>query len=387
MKLLKHLVRTAGTNIRTPYQDFDKLRTFKVTTSQFIRALPLSHLPESCLSLLLKKYGDGHGNVFYVKFCKDVDDTLLLHVDGQEKPSTCSDTRNMSSSSSSNSHNTHVKSTLRINDGLDVGTDCSVNDHVTAVELIHILREQAALYRLRAEDYFADFDHFKKGKITFGQFASALGRLALVKFTLTSNNIKALGLYYTIPYNSSDGEQTTHPVLPVIDYKRFLHDIDPRNSLTLSSLSSDTSNTTRVFNRCMANNNYFVSSHAPDLFMSESNTAEHEAVCCVLRKVTRMARSHRIALSPVLRDFDKITKAIHEHRTCTASRFARGLATQKILLPYTELQLLLKKYTIPNADGSPSGEINYYQFVCDVEGDNAGDSENEKHPGTGSTYK
>lgn len=78
---------------------------------------------------------------------------------------------------------------IRINDGLDVGVDCSKNDGLGALQLIHILREQSALYRLRAEDYFADFDPMQKGKVTLGQFESALGRLQLVKFILTAHNI------------------------------------------------------------------------------------------------------------------------------------------------------------------------------------------------------
>lgn len=54
------------------------------------------------------------------------------------------------------------------------------------------------MYRLRAEDYFADFDPMQKGKVTLGQFESALGRLQLVKFTLTARNIAQLVQYYTI---------------------------------------------------------------------------------------------------------------------------------------------------------------------------------------------
>lgn len=327
MQLIRHAVSARGIHIVPPFRDMDPLNTGKVTASQFERCIPFDTLDPVALALLVKKYGDGEGNVYYMMWCADVDPTLQ-EQDLLQGGVTATNP---------------APSTLFF-------CGSYKNPNLTSDELIRILREQFALYRLRCEDYFTDFDKFKTGTVTPAQFESALGRLNFVKFSLTKENTEALVKAYTVGHREA-GDAYAFSI-PRVNYRSFLYDTNPKNFPVISADGQESSN-------------YFISTHAADTFLTQEG--ELAAADRVLDRVRRLVKANRIFLSPVLRDFDRVRKAIHEHRTCTASRFGRGLATQKLILPPEELEILIKKYTIPHADGSPSFEVNYYQFVQDVD--------------------
>lgn len=333
MRMLRHAISAHSINIVAPFKDLDPLHTGKVTNSQFQRSISFQHhMDERVLKLLEKKYGDGEGNMYYMMWCRDVDATLLA----KEKLQAAVAATNTAPSS------------LFFNGSY-------TNTHLTAEELIRILREQFALYRLRCEDFMTDFDKFKTGYISAPQFTSALGRLKFVKFALTEENISALVTAYgdkSQPAGTPDLVAHIPEALVRVNYRNFLHDTNPKNFPVIGVDGKPSGN-------------YFLSTHAPDVFMK--NAEEQAQANRVLEKVARLVRTNRIFLSPVLRDFDRVKKAIYEHRTCTSSRFSRGLATQNLILPQEEINILRRKYTIPHADGSPSDEVNYYQFVQDVD--------------------
>lgn len=327
MQLIRHAVAARGIHIVPPFRDMDPLNTGKVTASQFERCIPFDTLDPVAVGLLVKKYGDGKGNVYYMMWCVDVDPTVL-EQDQQQCGVTAAN--------------------LAPSELFFCGS--YKNPNLTADELIRILREQFALYRLRCEDYFSDFDKFKSGSVTPAQFESALGRLNFVKFSLTKENVAALVQRYTIGHTEMGNSYSFS--IPRVNYRSFLFDTNPKNFPCISADGQESSN-------------YFIATHAPDTFLiSEGELAAADRV---LDRVRKLVKSNRIFLSPVLRDFDRVRKAIYEHRTCTASRFGRGLATQKLILPPQDLDLLIKKYTVPHANGAPSFEVNYYQFVQDVD--------------------
>lgn len=327
MQLIRHAVAARGIHILPPFRDMDPLNTGKVTASQFERCIPFDTLDPVAIELLVKKYGDGQGNVYYMMWCADVDPTVL-EQDMQQSGVPASN--------------------LAPSELFFCGS--YKNPNLTADELIRILREQFALYRLRCEDYFKDFDKFKSGSVTPAQFESALGRLNFVKFSLTKENVDALVRRYTVGHTEMGNSYSFS--VPRVNYSSFLFDTNPKNFPCISADGQESSN-------------YFIATHAPDTFL----IGEGELVSAdrVLDRVRTLVKANRIFLSPVLRDFDRVRKAIYEHRTCTASRFGRGLATQKLILPPQDLDLLIKKYTIPHANGAPSFEVNYYQFVQDVD--------------------
>lgn len=347
--MLKHAIRAHGTSLTAPFRDLDPLRSGRVTVAQFRRCVPFSEsLSADAMDLFARQYSDGLGGVYYMAWCRAMDPSLV-----ERDPSATG------------------ASASKFADGTDDGAaaagqwksgtvsslvcpDSFTNPNLSADELIHIFRQQRALYRLRYEDAFTDYDKLKTGKVTVAQFESVLGRMRLVHFALRPENIATLARVY-ISDGSGFGNATYNgaPFGPVVEYRAFLRDTHPAQA----TAETADGQTVPV--------NFFDTTHAPDTYVTGADDqVRAEALLAQLRA---LVQTNRICLSPVLRDFDRVRKGIYEHRTCTRTRFARGLATQNIMLPPEQLQLLIRKYTVPNPDGSPSSEVNYYLFVQDVD--------------------
>ncbi|KAG5510131.1 hypothetical protein JKF63_07027 [Porcisia hertigi] len=347
-KMLQHAIKTHGTSLVAPLRDLDPLRTGRVTAAQFCRCLPFStSLTEDVMNLFAKQYSDGHGGVYYMAWCRAMDPSLNEQKgsDGGTFDSAASAQARATDKQQSNPWKTGTVSSL-------VCPDSFTNSQLSAEELVGVFRQQCALYRLRYEDAFADYDKMKTGRITVAQFESVLGRMPLVHFALRQENINTLARAY-ISTKSGSVTADGAPVGPVVEYRAFLRDINP---LQAQETTAD-GHTAPI--------NFFESTHAANTYvMTADDQRKGEALLAHLRA---LVQSNRIYLSPVLRDFDRVRKGIYEHRTCTRTRFARGLATQNIMLSPEQLQLLIRKYTVPNPDGSPSSEVNYYLFVQDVD--------------------
>ncbi|RNF22886.1 uncharacterized protein Tco025E_03023 [Trypanosoma conorhini] len=206
------------------------------------------------------------------------------------------------------------------------------------------------MYRLRCDDFLRSCDHFKTGFVTAPQFASALGQLRFVNFHLTAEHIDTLTRAYADARLEGTGSGTNEEAFPRVNYVQFLADTNPRRDEGAAGTT-----------------NYYELTRTPGQFLSGVDDKEQERAEFVLNKVRRFVHSNRIHLIPTLHDFDRVRKGIYEHRTCTVSRFVRSLATNKIFLAPEEISLLVKWYLVRSADGSPSDEVNYYQFVMDVD--------------------
>lgn len=345
LRLLQHAVRSHGTALTSPFRDLDPLRTGKVTATQFDRCLPFqSTLTPDAMRLFAKKYGDGNGNVYYMAWCRAIDPSLREEEQAATQGAT---------------HTTYITPTAF--------SGCSSsfkNPNLTAEELVHILRKQCSLYRIRYDDAFADWDKMRRGTVTAEQFESVLGSMPLVQFALTGENVEVLVAAYAqsgvdegfAPPRVKQGPTIGSGAFanrPMVVYQAFLYDINPLNFKEVAP------------NGTSVATNYFSSTHKADQFISSAE--EQQAADSLLRKIRALVQANRIFLTPVLRDFDRVRKGIYEHRTCTHTRFTRALATQSLLLAPEELQLLIRKYTIPNPDGTSSGDVDYYSFVQDVD--------------------
>ncbi|GET86689.1 hypothetical protein, conserved [Leishmania tarentolae] len=348
--MLRQAIQAHGTSLTAPLRDLDPLRTGRVTVAQFRRCLPFSSsLTEDAMDLLAKQYSDGHGGVYYMAWCRAMDPSLNGQGESESALGAADSARQRAiDKDQSNQWKTGSVSSL-------VCPDSFTNPRLSAEELIVVFRQQCALYRLRYEDAFADFDKMKTGKVTVAQFESVLGRMPLVHFALRPENIDTLArAYISTSSSSSNGVPVNGtPSGPVVEYRAFLHDINPAKALETTADGSAVAT------------NFFATTHAADTYLTSSD--EQRKAEALLSHLRALVQSNRICLSPVLRDFDRVRKGIYEHRTCTRTRFARGLATQNIMLPPEQLQLLIRKYTVPNPDGSPSSEVNYYLFVQDVD--------------------
>ncbi|CBZ32344.1 hypothetical protein, conserved [Leishmania donovani] len=344
--MLQQAIQAHGTSLTAPLRDLDPLRTGRVTVAQFRRCLPFSaSLTEEAMDLFAKQYSDGHGGVNYMAWCRAMDPSLNGQANGANTLRAADAARlHAIDQDQSNQWKTGSVSSL-------VCPDSFTNPRLSAEELVAVFRQQCALYRLRYEDAFADYDRMKTGRVTVAQFESVLGRMPLVHFALRPENIDTLARAYI----SSDNGVSVNgaPSGPVVEYRAFLRDIHPSQALETAADGS------------AAPTNFFATTHAANTYLTSSE--DQRKAEALLSQLRALVQSNRICVSPVLRDFDRVRKGIYEHRTCTRTRFARGLATQNIMLPPEQLQLLIRKYTVPNPDGSPSSEVNYYLFVQDVD--------------------
>ncbi|CAJ1014738.1 hypothetical protein, conserved [Leishmania lindenbergi] len=350
-RMLQHAIQTHGISLTAPLRDLDPLRTGRVTVAQFRRCLPFSaSLTEEAMDLFAKEYSDDHGGVYYMAWCRAMDPSLNERTNEEDALGAANSARLRAMDKEQlNQWKTGTVSSL-------VYPDSFTNTRLSADELIAVFRQQCALYRLRYEDGFADYDKMKTGKVTVAQFESVLGRMPLVHFALRPENIDTLARAYISSGNhsaSANGVVANAPSGPVVEYRAFLRDINPSQALQQTADGRT------------AATNFFASTHAADTYLTSSD--DQQKAETLLSQLRALVQSNRICLSPVLRDFDRVRKGIYEHRTCTRTRFARGLATQNIMLPPEQLQLLIRKYTVPNPDGSPSSEVNYYLFVQDVD--------------------
>ncbi|KAK7193964.1 hypothetical protein NESM_000308200 [Novymonas esmeraldas] len=351
--MLRHAIQAHGTSLTAPFRDLDPLRSGRVTAAQFHRCLPFSaSITATAMDLFAKQYSDGHGGVYYMAWCRAMDPALTDSCAADDDAAALAASARLRAIDEEQSHQWKTGTVSSL-----VCPDSFTNPHLSADELVVIFRQQCALYRLRYEDAFADYDKMKTGKVTAAQFESVLGRMPLVHFALRPENIDTLARAYMSSSSSSTVYGVTPsgaPCGPVVEYRAFLRDIHPVQSpLEITADGRE------------VQVNYFASTHAADAYITSAD--DQRKAEALLSHLRALVQSNRICLSPVLRDFDRVRKGIYEHRTCTRTRFARGLATQNIMLPPEQLQLLIRKYTLPNPDGSPSSEVNYYLFVQDVD--------------------
>ncbi|KAH9599857.1 hypothetical protein LSM04_009169 [Trypanosoma melophagium] len=343
MCFLRQIMHVRGLPVRKAFEDFDPFRSGKVTASRFRRCLPFDAVREDILQLILKKYGDGDDYVLYAAWCRDLENGDSNENNNNNTIITATNTANT---------NTEAAAAAQLNPTQTISLNSArgPGGKLTLDELLRVLREQFAMYRLRCDDYLRDFDNFRTGFVTAPQFESALGRVQFVNFQLTSDHIETLIRAYTEGIWDDTGCSTNDEVFPRVNYVQFLADTNPR--------SDDTTE---------GGTNYYETTRTAGQFLGYADSAEHQRAEEVLKKVRLIISSNRINLVPTLHDFDRVRKGIYEHRTCTKSRFERSLATNKIFLKPEEIALLVKRYLIRNPEGGPSDEVNYYQFVMDVD--------------------
>lgn len=359
MQHLRHIVFVQNVNIKPYFKDFDKLHNGRITCTQFARAVSSVmrnsvQLDSRVLSLLTDIYVDSDGQVNYERFIADI---------------RCVDNNPGRTASQSD--------VAKIPNGTYVATSSCDCPGRTAKHLIEILRYQFACYRLRCEDFFYDYDKMRSGIVSASQFESALGRLAFVQFKLTQSDMYTLINEYQVKddqvcslfrsSNDNDDDDINAVMSAIrVNYVHFLHDLSTttgeHDRQRMSDCRHQVSAGSTVSGRAV---NYFERAHNPGIFLTTLD--DQCAADAAVARVRRFVSSTRAHFSPVLRDFDRAHKSIYEHRTCTQSRFVRVLAMLPMELTQKEIQHIIRKYTVPRFDGAPSDEVNYYQFVLDVE--------------------
>lgn len=316
-------VLATGVDVTTFFKDFDKHHFGLITSAQFERCFPFPVEPATMAALKAKYTETNSGLVSYHQWCSQIAE--LVAQGGGDGGSQCG------SRSASQSPTRHA----RFN---NPPADAPVS------QLVATIRQQMISSKLRCEDAFFDYDKVRSGTVTSGQFCSAFGRLKFVKFFLTHEHLDTLAKAYGTVDNTG---------ILRVNYVAFLADVMPPG--------------TGVAAKSSANSSEHESTFSTTLPLVPLPADEEREALKVLDKVRKTVETCRIALKPVLHDFDRSIKGVYQTRTCTKSRFQRALSINKLTLTQSELELLCKRYAVAGADGQLSDDINYNAFIADVE--------------------
>lgn len=325
--------RVNATELDVPsvFKDFDKYNTGRVTKPQFERSFPFQVDPK-VKALIVNKYLSPDGlDVSYIAWCRDLEPLIAAGSINRTAPSLGGSTTT---------------------GGLGVS-----KKNGTAEEVLAELRSQVLQNRLRCDDFLRDYDKLRTGLITASQFAAALGRMRLVRYQLSAEEINALAEYFGTVDNAGTAK---------VNYQAFLDVIQPNTvgnltkgagvPATSSTLSG--TNNADVDGQLKSRNGY---AYGMPMTREEDILANK-----TLDKVRAAIQRRRMNLRPTFHDFDRTTKGIYRTHGCTRSRFERALAVNSIELSVHEVNLLVKKYGTKGADGQQI-DINYPAFCDDVD--------------------
>eukprot|EP00358_Blepharisma_japonicum_P004636 CAMPEP_0202946538 /NCGR_PEP_ID=MMETSP1395-20130829/9314_1 /ASSEMBLY_ACC=CAM_ASM_000871 /TAXON_ID=5961 /ORGANISM="Blepharisma japonicum, Strain Stock R1072" /LENGTH=475 /DNA_ID=CAMNT_0049647205 /DNA_START=1 /DNA_END=1425 /DNA_ORIENTATION=+ len=303
--------------VKPVFQDFDKANTGHVTVSQFKRVLTTTGLlpdESDIIQLITNLYKDSHLGVNYQAFCRAVDDVDTIGgiisgptettYDPMPKPQTVQD----------------LTATRFF--------DSNVPKQADHLEVEERLRAEVAMKRIRASEFFRDYDRLRKGTVKEGQFTSALGMLGL---RLTEADIQAM----IEKYRDERGD------IRYAEFCRYVESApDPLDKMPEVRPPA------------------FISTQPARRKYLDFTESERALLENALTSFQVIIRNRRVHLRPMFQDFD-ITKSGHVSRT----QFCRVL-NQLALAPTEEdLRVILKRYL----DKGNMEEVNYMDFCKDVD--------------------
>jgi Ca2+-binding EF-hand superfamily protein len=315
----KYIMQTERVMVKPVFQDFDRSKTGHVSKSQFIRTLTTTKLlpknPE-VTELIVRFYTDGPLGANYEKFTRDVDQVDMIGgiVSGPieegyfpvpevqpQIPQPMTSTRFFDTRQP------------QARDLLDV-------------ELR--LRAEVAMKRIRASEFFRDFDVLRKGTVGTGQFRVCLGMLNL--------RISDVELEQIIEKYSEPGS--------LVRYLEFIQFIESAPESLEKNPESRFAGPTSTL---PARRKYL-----------EFTRQEAETLEAALQEYQDAIRSRRVHVRPMFKDFDR-TNSGHISRT----QFTRVLNQAMLFPPEPVLALLIKRYL----DKGNMEEVNYRDFCIDVD--------------------
>lgn len=315
---LKYLMANKRILLKPQFQDFDRSCSGHVTIAQFARVMTNNGLipsNPSQLSKLTELYSDSHSGVNYRRFCDDYD-----NIDwNQGLPSGPLD---------SNDEYPRSKPELPLNLTAMRFFDGIVKTHADAFEVEEKLRAIVTMKRIRASEFFRDFDNLRKGTVNAGQFESALG---MMNVNLAQADIQALLNKYRHP----DGG---------IDYASFCKYVESAPELLDKMPDYRAEGTAST----MAARKQFM----------DISQQELQSLHDVLQDYKQQVRTRRVNLKPMFQDFDKAQTG-----HVTRFQFARVLNQLSLNTVEDNLRLLYRRYL----DRGNKEEVNYRDFCKDVD--------------------
>mmetsp|Transcript_19110 Transcript_19110/g.34780 ORF Transcript_19110/g.34780 Transcript_19110/m.34780 type:complete len:445 (+) Transcript_19110:19-1353(+) len=315
----KYIMQTERVMIKPVFQDFDRSKTGHVSKSQFIRTLTTTKLlPKNhgVTELIVQFYTDGPLGVNYEKFTRDVDQVDMIGgidsgpLDGNHFPVPEVQPKLPQPLTSTRFFDTRKR---QAGDLLEV-------------ELR--LRSEVAMKRIRAAEFFRDFDTLRKGTVGEGQFKIALGMLNL---RISDAELEQIIEKYSVPGSN----------VRYLEFIKFIESApEPLEKLPESRYAGPT-------DTLPARRKYL------DFTPEEQATLE-----AALLEYQGAIKSRRVHIRPMFQIFDR-THSGHISRT----QFARVLNQMMLFPPEPILALLIKRYL----DKGNMEEVNYRDFCIDVD--------------------
>lgn len=188
-------------------------------------------------------------------------------------------------------------------------------------EVINRIKLETAQKRVRAKEFFMDFDQLRKGEVSEAQFRRAL---SMMNFSLTHADLDSI----CACFKQSSGS---------INYRNFLAEID--------SVFNDEAETSPV----KAALKQFSSTGLNDFQRVQIEEA--------LKIFQNIMKIQRILVKPAFQDFDRSNTG-----HVSASQFIRVLTTLGVAPSNPELKTLMAKFYSDSHLG-----VNYYRFCIDIE--------------------
>eukprot|EP01002_Notosolenus_urceolatus_P014047 NODE_516_length_2009_cov_42.874490_g411_i0.p1 GENE.NODE_516_length_2009_cov_42.874490_g411_i0~~NODE_516_length_2009_cov_42.874490_g411_i0.p1 ORF type:complete len:630 (-),score=213.22 NODE_516_length_2009_cov_42.874490_g411_i0:118-1917(-) len=192
--------------------------------------------------------------------------------------------------------------------------------------VIDTIRQLALQQGVRLGEFFKDYDKLNRGVVTPTQFRVALEQLAL-RAALSSR-------HYDVIFKAYPSDK----VPGMINYRAFLHDVDPVVNATMSPTAS-----------FMPGSRFAKSTSTLD--PEEWRTLEE-----AMKKFVAETFARRLVLRTFFKDFEK-----HNRGKITPPQFQRAFPFPSMVTP-DEMRVLMKRYKDPL-----SSDINYLAWCHDVE--------------------
>lgn len=188
-------------------------------------------------------------------------------------------------------------------------------------EIMNKIKLEAAQKRVRAKEFFMDFDTLRKGEVSEAQFKRAL---SMMNFALTQKDLDSISSSYKQPSG-------------LINYRDFLKEL---NSVFHDEIESSPVKAA-------------LKQTIPQIISQDQQHQIYEALQ-IFRNIMKI---QRILVKPAFQDFDRSNTG-----HVSASQFIRVLTTLGVAPSNNELKTLMAQlYT----DGHLG--VNYYKFCIDIE--------------------
>ena len=304
-------------------RDFDKLRSGSISETQFLSCLSMMKiyltLKES--ELLIEKYRnhDKERDVFWKKFCDDIDEVFVIKK--LEKRQDINDLSNI------------TKTSFKLN-------ELSLPDQAILQEILKQMKSFFEVNRIDPKPAFTNYDHLKRGKVLKPQFKKICHSM---KLFISDQDIEILMKKYGDPISNE------------INYVVILNDAkdsgEDKNPTQKENVQVGVEKKSEEFipSLSSANNFYTYQTHFLNIDFNIKD---------VLDKIKNTVKINRIRLQEFFNDFDGLRKGL-----VSKAKFRTALDMANLSLRSEEYDLLEKVYGLPEEND----KVDYKSLVEEVE--------------------